>query len=109
MHIKICGLNKLDDALVALDAGADYLGFNFYAKSPRYVTPEACGRLQAELRRRGASATTVGIFVNHSSAEVATILDACGLDLAQLHGDERPEHVTLLWGRAFKALRDPKA
>jgi phosphoribosylanthranilate isomerase len=109
MHIKICGLTNLDDALAAVEAGADYLGFNFYTRSPRYITPEACGRLQAGLARRGAPATTVGVFVNSPTAEVAAVLDGCGLQLAQLHGDERPEHLTLLWGRAFKVLREPAA
>ncbi len=109
MHIKICGLTNLDDTLAALDAGADFLGFNFYAPSPRYITPEACGRIQGELARRGSRATRVGVFVNSPSAEVANTLDACGLNLAQLHGDERPEQLTRLWGRAFKAVRNPAA
>jgi phosphoribosylanthranilate isomerase len=109
MHIKICGLTNLDDTLAALDAGADFLGFNFYAPSPRYITPEACGRIQGELARRGSRATGVGVFVNSPSAEVANTLDACGLNLAQLHGDERPEQLTRLWGRAFKAVRNPVA
>lgn len=109
MHIKICGLTNLDDTLAAVDAGADYLGFNFYPKSPRYITPQACGRIRSALVRRGSTATTVGLFVNAPAAEVAMVLDTCALDLAQLHGDERPEHLTLLWGRAFKAVRDPAA
>jgi phosphoribosylanthranilate isomerase len=109
MHVKICGLTNLDDALAALDAGADYLGFNFWPKSPRYITREACAGIQAELRRRGAAVTTVGVFVNTPPAEVAAMIQACGLDLAQLHGDERPEQLTPLWGRAFKAVRDPAA
>ena len=109
MHVKICGLNSLDDALVAVDAGADYLGFNFWPKSPRYITREACAGIQAELRRRGAAVSTVGVFVNTPPAEVATVMEACGLDLAQLHGDEAPEHLTPLWGKAFKAVRNPAA
>jgi len=109
MHIKICGLTQLDDALAAVEAGADYLGFNFYARSPRYLTPEACARLCAELARRNLRVTTAGIFVNQPPAEVASVLDYCGLNLAQLAGDEPPEHLTLLWGRAFKAVRDAAA
>jgi phosphoribosylanthranilate isomerase len=109
MHIKICGLTNLDDALAAVDAGADYLGFNFWPKSPRYLTPEACVQIQAGLRRRGAAVTTVGVFVNTPAAEVAAVMQACGLDLAQLHGDERPEHLTPLWGKAFKVVRNPAA
>src|SRR5713101_5869851 len=100
MHIKICGLTNLDDTLAALDAGAGYLGFNFYPKSPRYITPEACGRITAELARRGAAVTTVGVFVNSPAAEVAAIMTAGGLRLAQLHGDEGPAALTPLWGRA---------
>jgi len=109
MHVKICGLTNLEDALAAVAAGADYLGFNFWPKSPRYITREVCASIQAELRRRGAAVRTVGIFVNTPAAEVAAVMEACGLDLAQLHGDERPEHLTALWGKAFKAVRDPAA
>ena len=109
MHVKICGLTNLDDTLAAVDAGADYLGFNFYPQSPRFITPEACGRITAELDRRGAAVTTVGVFVNTPAAEVAAIMAASGLRLAQLHGDEGPQHLTPLWGRAFKAVRDPAA
>lgn len=102
MHIKICGLAHLDDALAAIDAGADYLGFNFYPRSPRYISPDACARIISNLK---SPVTKVGIFVNASPALVAAVLDACGLDLAQLHGDEPPLHLALLWGRAYKGLR----
>jgi phosphoribosylanthranilate isomerase len=108
MHIKICGLTNLADTLAAAEAGADYLGFNFYARSPRCITPDTCAKLRNELARRGLAAKTVGIFVNHAPAEVAALLDYCGLDLAQLHGDEHPEQLGMLWGRAFKAVRDPR-
>lgn len=109
MHIKICGLTNLPDVLAAVEAGADYLGFNFYPRSPRYVTPEACAALIDELARRDAAVTTVGIFVNEPASDVMMKLDYCGLDLAQLHGDEALDQLTLLKGRAFKALRDATA
>ncbi len=102
MRLKICGMTNSDDALAAIDAGADYLGFNFYPKSPRYISPKACAHIISNLR---SPVTTVGIFVNADPADVAAVLDDCGLDLAQLHGDETPEHLTALWGRAFKAFR----
>lgn len=105
MIVKICGVRTLDDALAALDAGADMLGFNFYEPSPRYIAPAACARLVAHLRQHGATATLVGVFVNHPPAQVASILDECGLDLAQLHGDELPADLLALAGRAFKAVR----
>ena len=107
MRIKICGLTSIEDALAAVEAGADYLGFNFYPPSPRYVTPEACAEMTAELGRRGARVVTVGIFVNMPPDEMALLLDKCGLHLAQLHGDERPEQLGALWGRAFRAVREP--
>lgn len=105
MHVKICGLTCLDDALAAIDAGADFLGFNFYPESPRYISPNACARILAAIGRRPSAITTVGIFVNESASLVAAILDHCGLDLAQLHGDEPPETLAALWGRAYKAVR----
>jgi phosphoribosylanthranilate isomerase len=106
MHVKICGLTNVDDALAAIDAGADYLGFNFYPKSPRCISMDSCARIAAQLVMHHASGVTlVGIFVNEPPARVAAILDGCGLDLAQLHGEELPEHLTVLWGRAFKAFR----
>ena len=107
MHIKICGLTNLDDALAAVDAGADYLGFNFYAKSPRCVTRAACAEMVAALRARGVRVKTVGIFVEQTPAEVAAILAETGLDLAQLHGDHQLADVGPLQGRAFMAVRDP--
>jgi len=107
MHVKICGLTNLDDTLAAVEAGADYLGFNFYPKSPRYISPESCARITGELARRGAAVTTVGVFVNTPAAEVAAIMEAAGLGLGQLHGDEEPEQLSPLRGRAFKAVRDP--
>ena len=105
MKVKICGITRLEDALSALDAGADLLGFNFYPPSPRYLSPEACTALTSQLRRRGCSATLVGVFVNPSLNEVLNILRDCDLNLAQLCGDEDPALLEQLGERAFKALR----
>jgi len=132
IKVKICGLTNLADAQAALASGADMLGFIFFPKSPRYVPPERvreivqglrCDRRERSLpvgpptadgheRRptavgsRWSAVVTVGVFVNESSAAVAQILDFCGLDLAQLHGEEPPEMVTGdLRGRSYKALR----
>src|SRR5688572_43576 len=106
MHIKICGLTTREDTVAAIDAGADYLGFNFYAKSPRCIAAATCAALVAAAVERKPDVVTVGIFVNHAPAEVAAILDATGLHLAQLHGDERAEDLGPLRGRAFMAVRD---
>lgn len=110
MIVKICGIRRLEDALAAVGAGADMLGFNFYPRSPRYVDPALCRRLVLDLRDAGASMPVlVGVFVNAPAAEVGAILDQCGLDLAQLHGDEPPEALAALAGRAFKAIRSRSA
>lgn len=105
MHIKICGLTNRDEALAALEAGADFLGFNFYPKSPRYLAPEACAAITAAVRRRSAAVRLVGIFVDEPPAHVAAVLAEAGLDLAQLHGSEAPADLRALNGRAFKAFR----
>lgn len=108
MQIKICGLQHLEDALAAVEAGATHLGFNFYPKSPRYISPTACARLVASLATCHASqppATLVGLFVNESPVTIATILDDCHLDLAQIHSDDSPEQLAPLQGRFYKAFR----
>jgi phosphoribosylanthranilate isomerase len=110
MNIKICGITTLEDALAAIEAGADMLGFNFYPPSPRYIVPSACAAMVATLRARGAATTMVGVFVNVPPAKVAMILEECGLDLAQLSGDEPPSDLAMLGERALKGIRpnDPR-
>jgi len=103
--IKICGIKTLDDALAAIDAGADYLGFNFYPKSPRYIEKEACAIITSVLRTKHPRIKLIGVFVNSSVEEVKDILDVCSLNLAQLHGDETLEMVAAFNGKAFKAIR----
>ncbi len=105
MKVKICGLTNLEDALAAVHAGADLLGFNLYRASPRYITPAECAFLVTELRRQGCQAILVGIFVNETANHITAILDQCQLDLAQLSGDETPRTLTNLEPRAYKALR----
>jgi phosphoribosylanthranilate isomerase len=103
-------LTSLSDAFAAIEAGADMLGFNFYPPSPRCISPEACvdillglqGRLQTERGR----VQTVGVFVNMPPAGVSAVLERCGLDLAQLSGNETPEDLEVIGlERAFKVLR----
>jgi phosphoribosylanthranilate isomerase len=105
VKIKICGITTLEDALAALEAGADMLGFNFYPSSPRYIDPLSCTKIRSGLDERGLKAATIGVFVNAAPLTIAGILDDCGLDLAQLSGDEPPETLKELDSRAFKALR----
>jgi phosphoribosylanthranilate isomerase len=102
--IKICGIKTVNDALAAKDAGADLIGFNFYPKSPRSIDVGRCRDIMSVMRKYGYI-TYVGVFVNASVAEVRATMGTCGLSLAQLHGDETPEMLSALDGRAFKAFR----
>jgi phosphoribosylanthranilate isomerase len=103
--IKICGIKTLSDARAARDAGADYLGFNFYKQSVRFIEKEACAEITSVLKKEHADIKLVGVFVNSSVDEVKAIVDICSLDLAQLHGDETPEMLNAINGKAFKAFR----
>lgn len=102
--IKICGIKTVTDALAAMEAGADLLGFNFYPKSPRSIDVGVCRDLMSVMRRYGQM-VYVGVFVNASAAEIRATLDTCGLTLAQLHGDETSDLVQSLCGKAYKAFR----
>lgn len=102
--IKICGIKTVKDALAAMEAGADLIGFNFYPKSPRYIDVGQCRDIMSVMRKY-AQITYVGVFVNAPLEQVRATLDTCALTLAQLHGDETPEMVQALHGRAFKAFR----
>ncbi|HQV95397.1 MAG TPA: phosphoribosylanthranilate isomerase [Anaerolineales bacterium] len=103
--IKICGIKTLNDALAAIDAGADYLGFNFYPKSVRFVEKQTCGEITAVLKKEHPQIKLVGVFVNSSVEEVKDTLKHCSLDFAQLHGDETSEMLKAFDGKAFKAFR----
>jgi phosphoribosylanthranilate isomerase len=107
--LKICGLTNAADAQLAVEVGADFLGFILYPKSPRYVTPEAIRQILAELSlgQRTSAPKTVGVFVNTPPDEIQRVLDATRLDLAQLHGDEPEEDLVALSGRGYKAIRPP--
>jgi len=103
--VKICGIKTLKDALAAIDAGADYLGFNFHPGSVRYVEKEICAEITAVLKKTHPRIKLVGVFVNSPVEAVKDILDTCLLDLAQLHGDETPEIFAQLAPNVFRAFR----
>jgi len=84
-RIKICGVTSCDDARAAVQVGADMVGLNFYADSPRFVDPELAREIAAAVPQ------TTGVFVNASAAQINRIADIVGLDWVQLHGDEPPE------------------
>ncbi|MFW5941013.1 MAG: phosphoribosylanthranilate isomerase, partial [Chloroflexota bacterium] len=107
--VKICGITRLEDALTASQAGADYLGFILWPHSKRAISAQATRAISDALRQRGDCPTLVGVFVDRSARETAQLLDECGLDLAQLSGKEPPSQVgdpqSPLYGRSYKALQ----
>ncbi|HLF91149.1 MAG TPA: phosphoribosylanthranilate isomerase [Anaerolineales bacterium] len=108
MFVKICGITVLKDALVAVDAGAYMLGYNFYPLSKRYIQPEACAEIQNELAQRNVSVIAVGVFVNAFREEIEQTVVRCNIDYAQFSGDETPEFAAGLDVPWFKAIR-PKS
>lgn len=114
-RVKICGITNLEDARCAAAAGADYLGFIFFKKSPRYIAPKQAAEITSELAANAAADTPhttpnsaprfIGVFVNETLDGIEETLQRAGVDYAQLHGDEPPAVVESLQGRGFKALR----
>lgn len=95
--IKICGLTRPEDVDAAVLAGADAIGFVFYPKSPRYVSPEQAAAL---VRRLPPFVMAVGLFVNTPAADIEKILEQVPLNLLQFHGDEPPE-ACRRWNRPY--------
>ena len=84
-RVKICGVTRLEDARLAIELGADALGFNFYEKSPRCLAPADAWKI---LRKLPALVSTVGVFVNWESASIIALAKSLRLSAVQLHGDE---------------------
>lgn len=102
-RVKICGITRVEDALAAVEAGADALGFMFYPPSPRHLSLEAA---QAIIALLPPFVARVGVFVDASAEAIRTTADACGLDTLQLHGAETPEFCRTLAPRpVLKAFR----
>ena len=106
-RVKICGITNIPDARVAVEAGADAIGLNFYRASPRFCQIEQARTISQAVPQ---AVRKIGVFVNASPAEILATFDAVGLDAVQLHGDEPPELLRDLRGlaviRAFRVGRD---
>ncbi|HEY3376841.1 MAG TPA: phosphoribosylanthranilate isomerase [Armatimonadota bacterium] len=100
-RVKICGITNLADAMLAVELGADALGFIFFRESPRYISPAAVRKI---IDRLPPFVTPVAVVVNESIAQVSEIMSYSGCQIAQLHGDEPPEYLVRLAWPAIKGI-----
>jgi phosphoribosylanthranilate isomerase len=100
--VKICGITNPADAQVAVEAGADAIGFIFYEKSPRFVTFQKAAEISKQIQ---PYIMRVGVFVNPQEDMVLRAIGECGLTMLQFHGDESPEFCTQFGLMNMKAFR----
>ena len=100
-RVKICGITNLEDALAAVRAGADELGFNFYEKSPRYIPPVDARKI---IKRLPKATIMIGVFVNETLDRILQVAEQVGLDAIQLHGNESHEFVSQLRRKTSKEI-----
>ncbi len=102
IKVKICGITNAPDARVAVDAGADALGFIFYPNSPRFIEPMVAKQIILDLP---PFVLPIGVFVNEEPKRVRDVMKECGLALAQLHGDETPAYCESLERPVLRGIR----
>lgn len=102
VRVKICGVTRLEDALLAVRLGADAIGFNFWPRSKRFIAPNVA---RAIIRALPPFVTTVGVFVDPTPDEALRAAEVAGIQSFQLHGDEPPELVASLPLPVVKAIR----
>jgi len=106
VKVKVCGITNLEDALVSFLYGADAIGFVFYKKSPRYISPQKCANISAILPKK---ILRVGVFVDEKAQRVKKTARACRLDMLQFHGDESPAYCRKFKGyKVIKSFRVDK-
>ena len=101
-RVKFCGITRYEDARLAVELGVDALGFVFYEESPRYVSVDEAADI---IRQLPPFVSTVGLFVNASFGEVASIVDAAGIDIVQFHGEETAAECERIGRPYVKALK----
>ncbi len=102
MKVKICGITNLEDALCAVECGADALGFVFFDKSKRYISPREARKIISQLP---PFVYSVGVFVNENPEEINSIASEIKLNAVQLHGDEDSEYLEKINLPIIKAFR----
>jgi len=107
MRVKICGITNLQDAIQAIEAGADALGFVFYAQSPRYIKPAEAKKI---IEKMPPFIGRVGLFVNEGIDTIETISNYCDLTLCQIHFDVDEEALDMIGSKAMPVIRakEPK-
>ena len=102
VRVKVCGITRIEDAMAAIQSGADAIGFVFWPHSARYVTPETARQIIAKIP---AFISTVGVYVDSDPEWVKETLQIAGLDLLQFHGNESPEYCEQFPRPYIKAIR----
>jgi len=102
VKVKVCGITRLEDALLALELGADLIGFNFWPGTPRKIELEDAKRIFNEIKGK---AEIVGVFVNQPMKEIAEVSQVLQMNWVQLHGEENPEYCSAFAIPVIKALR----
>jgi phosphoribosylanthranilate isomerase len=105
-RVKVCGITNIDDAMTAVAAGADALGFIFVENTPRFVTPEQVAPI---IRRLPPFVTPVGVFWDHPRGQIKAVAETCGLRALQFHGDETPDDVAGHDLPVIKTIKMPPA
>lgn len=105
MKIKICGITREEDAMLCADEGADFIGLIFAERSKRAVTVERARAIAGSLRGHRSRPKIVGVFVDETPRAVNEIVDAVGLDLVQLHGDESDAECAAMSVPVIKGMR----
>jgi phosphoribosylanthranilate isomerase len=106
IRVKICGITNVEDALLAVEAGADALGFIFVESTPRFVTPAQAAPI---IRKLPPFVTPVGVFWDHASAHVKAVAETCGLRALQFHGEEKLDDVAGFTLPVIKTVKLPPA
>jgi len=102
VRVKVCGLTRLPDVLLAQERGADFLGFIFCESSPRHITPKLC---QSIISYLDPATRTVGVFVNENPEKIIDIARSLRLSFIQLHGAESPADIVALNHAGLKTIK----